>query len=190
MVRKYTYLEVYLDDFHKKVSLTEFEKHFKTPHQTIKKHLKEFVDAKILTLEKKARFAFYGLNLNNPLIVEYLAMCEKERLIDFLKKPLFRRLYEHLSEFLVDTKIALFGSSIDSEHFSDIDLLVISKNKKIRKVITDFNNTYGKPSIHLVQTDAKHLTKSFIIEIKKHHLFFNEHDYFIRELYKHELRLV
>jgi predicted nucleotidyltransferase len=190
MVKKYTYLEVYLDNLHKKVSLTEFEKHFKTPHQTIKKHLKEFIDAKILTLEKKARFTFYSLNLTNPLVREYLAMCEKERLIFFLKKPLFKRLYEHISEFLVNSKVALFGSSINTEHFSDIDLLVISKDEGLRKAIDNFINTYSGTSIHVVQTDAKHLTASFITEIKKQHIFLTEHDYFIRELYKHELRLV
>ena len=181
---------MYLDNLHKKVNLNEFEKHFKTPHQTVKKHLKEFVDSKILNVEKKARFIFYELNLTNPLLIEYLAMCEKERLIAFLNKPLFKRLYEHISRLLVDNKIAVFGSAVSNEIFSDIDLLVISKDTEVKKTVKKFNDTYSGKPIHMVQTDAKHLTDSFITEIKKKHIFLNEHDYFIKELYKHELRMV
>lgn len=190
MVKKYTYLEIYLDDLHKKVNLNEFENYFKTPHQTIKNHLNEFVNAKILNLEKKARFAFYNLNLNNPLTIEYLIMCEKERLIAFLKKPLFKRLYELISEFFLNNKVAIFGSSVNAEKFSDIDILILSKDKKIRRAIDNFSKTYSGASIHIVQTGAKHLTNSFKIELKKQHIFLNEHGYFIKELYDHELRLV
>ena len=39
MVQKYTYLELFLDNFLKQVSLNEFENHFKRPHQTVKRHL-------------------------------------------------------------------------------------------------------------------------------------------------------
>jgi len=187
MVRFYTYLEVYLDDLHKRVSLSEFEKHFKKPHQTAKAHLQEFVKEKILTLEKKERFSFYSLNKRNPLLREYLALCEKERLLDHLEKnTLFRRLYEILSAHFNKNKVLLFGSATWKKEFADIDLLIISNDKEIKKAIDEFIKTYSV-KIHVVQTDKEHLTESFIMEIKKQHVIYNEHDYFIKELYKHEL---
>lgn len=189
MINLYTYLEVYLDDLTKKVNLNEFERYFKRPHQTIKAHLQELVDAKVLIIDKKVRLLFYSLNLSNPLLKEYLALCEKERLLTFLKKPLFKRLYDHIAKSLVKSKVMIFGSAVNKDGFGDIDMLIISNDRYIRKSINDFIKTYDV-KIHIIQTADKYLTKSFIAEVKKQHIFLNEHDYFIRELYKDELRMV
>ena len=189
MVSFYTYLEIYLDDLHKRVSLSEFEKKFKKPHQTIKSHLQELVDAKILLCEKKERFLFFSLNLQNPLTKEFLVMCEKERLFLFLQKTLFKRLYEFLSEFLNNNKVLIFGSSVKNDKFSDIDLLIISKDEKIKKRINEFSKTYNV-KIHCIQTEVKDVTESFKIELKKNHICLNNHEFFVEVLYKHELKLV
>lgn len=190
MVIFYTYLELYLADLHKRVSLSEFERHFKIPHQTIKARLKELVDAKILILEKGARFAFYSINKKNPLLVEYLAMCEKERMLDFLESNvLFRRLYDTLSRHMSESNILVFGSAAGKKGFEDIDLLIISGDKKIKSSINEFMQTYGV-KIHFVQSDEKHLTDAFVTEIKKQHIVLNNHDYFVRRLYKNELGMV
>lgn len=184
MVRFYTYLEVYLGDLSKSVSLSEFESHFKTPHQTIKKHLEQFTKTKILIEEKKERFLFYKLNLDNPLTKEYLILCEKERLLAFLEKnTLFLRLYQELSQFFKDSKILLFGSSTEKKDYADIDLLIISKNKDIKPVLKKFQETYSV-KIHAVQTEEKDLTKALIQEIKQKHIIFNNHEYFMEVLYK------
>ncbi len=188
MISFYTYLEIYLDDLNKQVSLSEFEIYFRKPHQTIKLHLEELVKNKILLFTKKARFSFYNLNIKNPLLKDYLSICEKERLFKFIEKnTLFRRLH-YATSGQID-KILVFGSSAKGEDFSDIDLLIISENREIRKIIDEFMNTYTI-KIHIVQTDENHLTASFITEIKKKHIIFSGHDYFIRRLYKHELGMV
>lgn len=190
MVRFYTYLEVYLDDAHKKVSLSEFEKHFRRPHQTIKAHLQEFVNAKILGLDKKPRFAFYGLNKSNPLLKEYLVLCEKERLLSFLESNiLFKRLYEVLALHMAESKVLIFGSAVQKRDFVDIDLLILSGSKELRRAIGEFMKTYSV-KMHIVQTDEKHLTGSFVAEIKKKHIMLSGHDYFIARLYGNELGLV
>ena len=184
MVRFYTYLEVYLDNLGKSVSLSEFEGYFKTPHQTIKKHLEQFTKAKILKEEKKERFIFYKLNLENPITKEYLILCEKEKLLNFLEKnALFSRLYHELSQFFKDSKILLFGSSAETKDYNDIDLLIISKNKDIKQTLSKFSQTYAK-KIHPIQTEEKDLTKTLIQEIKQKHIIFNNHEYFMEVLYK------
>ncbi|MCK5234749.1 MAG: hypothetical protein KAJ88_02805, partial [Candidatus Aenigmarchaeota archaeon] len=68
MVRNYTYLEIYLDNLDKKVSLSEFEKYFKRPHQTVKNQLKILVKEKILIEDKRTRFLFYEINKDNPAL--------------------------------------------------------------------------------------------------------------------------
>ena len=160
MVRFYTYLEVYLGNLGKSVSLSEFEGNFKNPHQTLKKHLEQFTKAKILKEEKK------------------------ERLLNFLEKnALFLRLYHELSQFFKDSKILLFGSSVETKDYNDIDLLILSKNKNIKEIIKKFKETYFV-KIHLVQTEVKDLTKTLIQEIKKKHIIFNNHEYFMEVLYR------
>jgi len=184
MVRFYTYLEVYLDDLSKSVSLSEFEGYFKTSHQTIKNHLERFIKAKILLEEKKKRFIFYKLNLENPLTKEHLILCEKERLLDFLEKnTLFARLYQEFLPCIADSKILLFGSSVEKDDYKDIDLLIISKNKNINVIIKKFQETYSV-KIHAVHTKEKYLTKTLVREIKKKHIIFTNHDYFMEVLYK------
>lgn len=189
MVRSYTYLEMYLEDLHKQINLGEFEKYFKTPHQTIKKHLKPFVKSKVLIEEKKGRFRFYKLNLENPLTKEYILLCEKERLLNFLENnTLFSRLYEELSHFFHNSSFLIFGSSTTRKTYEDIDVLAISTNKHIKRILNNFEQTYSK-KIHLIQTQEKNLTKTFIKEIKKKHIILNNHNYFSKVLYN-ELELV
>ena len=179
MVNFYTYLGLYLDDLKKTVNLNEFEQYFNTPHQTIKRKLHYFVKKGILVENKKGKFLFYTLNLQNMLVWEYLVLCEKERLLLFLEQSLFKRLYDLLFPFFKESSFLIFGSATDKKKFNDIDLLIISK-KKID--LTQFEETYSV-KIHLVQTTEKNLTPTFITEIRKKHIILNNHDYFRRVIY-------
>ncbi|MFH1175091.1 MAG: nucleotidyltransferase domain-containing protein [archaeon] len=176
MVRFYTYLEMFLDAVDKQVSLGDFERRFKTPHQTVRKHLERFVRAKVLREERRGRFLFYSLNRELPLTREYLVLCEKERLLSFLEKSqLFSRLYAALSGFFPGATIVLFGSAVTQNEFSDIDLLILSGSKELRKALTNFSMTYSV-KIHPVQTTKEYLTPTFIKEVRKKHVIFNNHD--------------
>lgn len=184
MVNFYTYLEIFLEDLHKLVSLSEFETYFNRPHQTIKSHLNEFVKKKVLKEDKRKKFLFYKLNLDNPLTKEYLILCEKERLLDFLSRnTLFSRLYHALSEYFHDSSILLFGSSTKAKTYNDIDMLILSENKELKKALKEFEQIYSK-KIHLIQTKEKDLTKALIKEIRQKHIIFNNHSYFIEVLYR------
>ncbi len=190
MVRFSTYLEAYTDDLHRQVSLVDFERRFSRPHQTVKAHLLNLVNAGVLILTKRGRFSTYSLNLRNPLLREYLSLCEKERLLSFLnRRPEFRRLYETLAPYLRASRLLVFGSAVGAEDYRDIDLLIISKDRAIRTAIDNFSKTY-QIEIHVVQTDEAHLTPSFIAELRKSHVILNQHDYFIEVMYAHEPGLV
>jgi predicted nucleotidyltransferase len=183
MVNLYTYLEMFLDDLSKQINLSEFENYFKKPHQTIKKHLTKLVNSNILIETKKNKFLFYKLNLEYKLTKEYLIICEKERLINFLKKEiLFSRLYGLLSDFFITSNCLVFGSSVKNKDYNDIDLLILSKDNNIKKVIKKFQEIYSI-KIHLILTNEKELNKTFLKELKNNHIIFNNHDYFFDLLY-------
>jgi predicted nucleotidyltransferase len=181
MVHFYTYLRVYLGDFNKFFSLGDFEKLFKIPHQTIKRSLSILVKKKVLIEEKKGKFLFYTLNINNPLSYEYLSICEKEKTFDFLENKLFYLLYEKLFPFFLNKSFVIFGSAANSKSFNDIDLLVFEKSKDsmIETVIHDFESEYSI-KVHVIETDEKNIKGGFIHEVKKNHIILNNHDYFVR----------
>lgn len=182
MVNYTTYIKIFLEDINKQVSLNEFEKYFNRPHQTIRIHLKQLTDKKILIQDKRERFLFYKLNLDNPLTYEFIVICEKHRLIDFLDKELFYQLYVALNPFFNQAKILLFGSATYKKEYSDIDLLVLSKNKDIKRILEKFELTYSV-KIHAIFSEEKYLTKTFIKELQKKHIIINEHEYYVRLLY-------
>ena len=181
MVNKYTYLEIFLSDPNQIVTLSEMESYYKTPHQTVKRHISPLIKQKVINEDKRKRFLNYKLNLKNPVTLDYISICEKQRLFEFISKPLFKRLYELLASHFKNNKILIFGSAVSCKSFSDIDLLIISNDKKINKTIQDFSTTYKK--IHPIQTNRKNINASLLEEIKKNHIIFNEHDYFVRLLY-------
>jgi predicted nucleotidyltransferase len=182
MVDYYTYVVPFLEDMNKSMSLSEFEKYFNKPHQTLKIHLKKLVDSKILIIDKRERFLFYRINLDNPLTYEYIIICEKERMLKILTKEIFHRLYLSLTPYFIDSSISIFGSSANNTQFNDIDILVLSKNKAIRDALKKFELIYSI-KIHLIQTTENNLTKTFKKELQKKHLFINNHEYFVNLLY-------
>ncbi len=187
MVSFNTYLEVYLDDLDKSVSLSEFERHFQTSHQTIKKHIYPLIKAKILLGKKSGRSLTFKLNTKNPLWREHLIICEKERLLNLLEKNiLFNRLYVELSAYFPRIKLLLFGSAVDKKNFSDIDLLAIGREASLKQKTDNFSLTYAV-NIHLIQTIEKEVTAALWEEIRKKHIIFNGHDHFIEVLYGHRM---
>lgn len=182
MVQKYTYLEPYLPDVSTLVNLNEYEKLFSRPHQTVKRHLTGFLDENILIEEKKGKFIFYKLNLDNPLVSIHLSICEKGRTIRILDNPIFRRLYEVVRDFFLTSSILIFGSAAEFGKYNDIDILIIGKNRKLKQALKEFESTYSK-KLHIVMSEEKDLSDRFLEEIRKKHVIFNNHDYFVRLLY-------
>ncbi len=180
MVNYYTYLVLFLDEINKSISLSEFSKHFKRPHQTMKAHLQKLAEENVLIADKRERFLFYRLNKENPLTYEYIAICEKERLFEFLKKEIFKRVYLALKHY--DAKMLIFGSAVNDARYKDIDLLVLSKDSSIRDAVKKLELTYSV-KIHLLMTEEKNLTETFKKELQKKHIILNGHEYFVKMLY-------
>ncbi len=187
MVNFFTYLEIYLDNLRKEVKLSEFERFFSDAHQKIKPRLAKLVKRNILIINKKERFLYYHLNLTNPITIEYILMCEKNRTIELLQKqPLLNRLYEHIRPFNIN--LLIFGSAATDNKFNDIDLLILGKEYP-KKIIKNFEQTYNI-KVHTVNTNKSAITKTFLEELRKKHIILSNHDLFVRLLYENEFKMV
>ncbi|MCK4670242.1 MAG: nucleotidyltransferase domain-containing protein [Nanoarchaeota archaeon] len=174
MVKKLTiwsYLEPFLYS-QESLHLADISKKLKKQHTTARKHLNNFEKQGILIKSIKGRLTLYRINLSAPLLVEYLVLAEKEKLLnacrkDLLLNELISFLHQHLQE---DNKALIFGSAAtDSKKANDVDLLITGKiNFKDR--IKQFEKKFNK-KIHLINTkNLKTITQSLRMEISKKHL--------------------
>lgn len=113
------------------VHLAKISRKLKKPHTTVRKQLAIFEKIGLIEKEKKGRQTFYRLR-RNPLLIDYLTIIEKERLIKRCKEELvLKEIVEFLHSF--NNPVILFGSAVNSvKKARDIDLLVIGKFNKER----------------------------------------------------------
>jgi len=173
-ITKYKIIELFLNDYNKKLYLREIASLLKKPHQSIKPYVQELVKEKTLIETKRKNILDYSLNLKNKKIYDYLVIAEKEKLSERLKQDsILDILYEKLSRYFKENTFIIFGSaSIELRKGSDIDLLVIGK-ANISKEIKDFEDIYNK-KIHKMQIkNLNDLNSALIKELYKKHLIFN-----------------
>ena len=174
MVEKITiwsYLEPFLCT-REILHLAEISRALRKNHSTVRKHLNFFEKQGILEKKIKGRLTMYVLKFSLPLIVDYLVLAEKEKLINRCKKDLLINefvgfLHSNLSE---NNKAVIFGSSaIDSKGAKDIDLLVTGKTNA-EEGISQFEKKFNV-KIHLLNvTDLKSVSESLRKEIMAKHL--------------------
>lgn len=133
------------------IHLAEISRELKMPHPTARIHLNNFEKQGVVIKQLKGKMTLYKLNYNNPLILEYLILVEKDKLIKKCSKDV---LLSEIVSFLhnSDNTALIFGSaSFDLKNTKDIDLLIIN----------DFNNHSFK------EFEKKHDIKFHLINLKK-----------------------
>jgi len=184
MVRKITKVDIirqYVNDYGKRYYLRELASALNKSHQTVKPYVETLVKEDILIKKKRGKIIEYRLNFANKKIYDYLTIAEKEKLIERLEKDtMIKILFDRLAPFFIKNTFIIFGSSADrTRKGSDIDMLVIGKSSK-KKMIRDFEKVYNK-KIHIIETDyIGQLTLTFVKEIYKNHLIFNNTEQVIR----------
>lgn len=151
--------------------LAEISKKLKKPHSSVRKYLNFFEKKGILIKDLKGRLTLYKLNINSPIIIDYLTLVEKEKLIkqcnkDLLINELTSFLHNNLNE---SNKALIFGSAtIDTKKSNDIDLLITGKINE--DIINKFEKKFNV-KIHLINVkNLKTITQSLKTEIMKKHL--------------------
>lgn len=171
IITKWTYLEPLLYS-KEALHLEEISKKLKKNHSAVRQYLNDFEKQGILAKNIKGRLTTYKINLSNPLIIDFIAIVEKEKLVNRCKTDLLLNeiagfLHAHLKE---ENKALIFGSSVlDSKKANDIDLLIAGKidfEKDIKLFEKKFNL-----KIHLINSeDLKSLNDSLKKEIIQKHL--------------------
>ena len=184
MVRKVTKVDIiqqYVNDYGKRYYLRELASSLDKSHQTIKPHVETLVKDDVLIKKKRGKIIEYRLNFTNNKIYDYLIIAEKRKLIERLEKDtMIKILFDRLAPFFIKNTFIIFGSSADkTRKGSDIDILIIGKSSR-KKVIRDFEEVYNK-KIHMIETNhIEQLTPTFVKEIYKNHLIFNNTEQVIR----------
>jgi hypothetical protein len=190
MVNEYTYLSLFLDDLSKTVPLSAFQRAFGTPHQTIKARLEPLVRKGVLKTRKEGRLLLYSVDREHPLLLDCLALCEKERFLDFIAaRPLFKRIVEVVKPSFRRGSLILFGSAVLGDRFNDIDLLLLEGNDEAALALQGITRTYGHEP-HLLRTSSEELTSIFLKEVRSKHIILHDHDAATRTLYGEELAVV
>ena len=174
MVKKLTIinaLEPFLSRSKKELHLAEIARIINEPHPTTRQWLNRLQKEGVLLKESKGRLTLYRLDLNNYLILNYLVISEKDRLIKKCEKSLlFRELANSLIENLDENAMCLiFGSaSEDFDKAGDIDLLIIGKTDETR--IKNISSRLNK-ELHIINVSRlSKISKALKEEIIKKHL--------------------
>jgi len=186
MVKKLTmwsFLEPFLYS-QEYLHLADISKRLVKPHTTVRQYLNYFEKQGILIKIMKGRLTLYKLNFNNPLILQYIFLIEKETLLNKCERSLILR---ELVSFLTgnlneNNKALIFGSAAENlKKANDIDLLIIG-NINFQNKVKDFENNFNV-KIHLINVeDLKKITNTLKQEIKKKHLIIKGTEEIIRWL--------
>ncbi len=147
--------------------LADISKELKRPHTTVRKQLAIFEGIGLVEKEKKGRQVFYRMK-KNPLIIDYLTIVEKERLIKRCEEELvLKEIIEFFHKF--DNPTIIFGSSVYSiKNARDVDILIVGKfeRKEIKNVEKKLNLKF-----HIINVGSlKEISETLKKEIIEKHL--------------------
>ena len=163
--------------------------------------LKQLVQQRLLISTRKGNLDLYGLNLNNPLLLQALQYLEVQKNLLF---PLLSIVEEALSAIPIRTYcLLIFGSYAErkQKNDSDLDLCFLVENKIVEKKIKPYVNdlklhfptkideyyiSFGDFEKMLLRKE-ENLAKQIV---RKHILFYNPDLYYqlVKEAYRHGFR--
>ena len=162
--------------------LAEISRELKMPHPTARIYLNNFEKEGVVIKQIKGRLALYKLNYSNPLIIDYIILVEKNKLIRRCSKEI---LLKEIVSFLHDSDnpTIIFGSaSVNLKNANDIDLIIIGDFNK-----PGFKEFEKKHDIKFHLIDLKKLEEiipSLKEEIKKKHLIVQDSEEIVKWMLK------
>ena len=164
------------------IHLSEISRMLKIPHPTLRQHLNLFEKKGIVLKQIKGRLTNYKINYDNPLIIDYLVMIEKNKLINKCSKEL---LLKEVTSFLhgFNNSLLIFGSAVNNlKNANDLDILIIGDYSK--QSINDCQNKLGI-KFHIIQMkDLSEVKLALKKEIIQKHLIINNSEEIIRWMLK------
>ncbi len=185
MVKKLTIccvLEPFLVKPFEKLHLADISRSINEPHPTMRQWLNTLEKKGVLKKEYQGRLTLYSLNFQNPNIVDYLVISEKNKLIKKCEKWLvLGEIISYANKNLKEgIKVLIFGSAAESFNTADdIDVLIIGKDDNL-KGLKNLAKTLNR-ELHIIQLNSlMKVSKSLKIEIIKKHLLIKGSEDFLR----------
>jgi len=165
------------------IHLAEISRKLKSPHVTVRKHLNYFEKQGVVIKEIKGRLTNYKLNYSNNLLMDYLVLIEKNKLIrkchsDLLMGEIVSFLHDNLGR-----EILIFGSSVENlKNANDIDVLITGEKSK--KNFKDFEKKFGVKFHIISPKKLEEVSDSLKEEIKKAHILIQNSEIIIKWMLK------
>ncbi|MFW5846579.1 MAG: hypothetical protein ACOCUU_00325 [Nanoarchaeota archaeon] len=167
-VTKWTFLEPFLRTS-EELHLLDISRQLRENHATVRNYLNDFEKIGILEKRNKGRLTLYRLIKENPLIIDYLCLAEKDKLIRKTKDNNILKELVSLLHKETNKPTIIFGSAVeDLKKANDIDILTTGNldEEELEKII--------RRKIHLVKISSLNkVTDSLKNEILKKHLIIN-----------------
>jgi len=160
------------------IHLAEISREMKIPHPTARIYLNEFEKQGVVLKQNKGKLTLFKLNYSNPLIIDYILLTEKNKLINKCSKEvLLKEIVSLLHNF--NNSIIIFGSaSINIKNANDIDLLILGDFNKNN--LQEFEKKHSI-KFHLINLDKfEEISSSLKEEIKKKHLIIQNSENIIK----------
>lgn len=160
------------------VHQAEISRILKVPHPTARIYLNEFEKQGVIIKQIKGRLTLYKLNYSNPLIIDYITLIEKNKLIEKCSKDILLKEIVSLLHSL-NNSIILFGSaSINLKNANDIDLIIIGDFNK--NTLKDFEKKHNI-NFHLINLKkVEEISAPLKEEIKNKHLIIQDSEHIIK----------
>lgn len=174
MVKKLTIikaLEPFLVKPKEALHLADISRSLKEPHPTVRQWLNALEKKGMLKKSFKGRLTLYSLNFDSPLLMDYLVIAEKSKLVEKCEHSL---VLKEVSSFISldlseNSKALIFGSAAESFNSAgDIDLLITGNAdlKELKKL----SEKLGK-ELHIIPVQSLSKVSSALkTEIIKKHL--------------------
>ena len=153
MVNETSKLLIYLvSNKDTQITIREISLSLNIPYMTLSRLIKKLSKQKLITIEKKGNNYLCKINLKYPLLKHYLIIASEEITQGYLyQQPIISIIHKTILKYASKNNVALlFGSYAKNkpEKHSDIDLAVISKNKKslekLKKELSYLEKLYDK----------------------------------------------
>jgi len=164
------------------IHLSEISRELKMPHPTARIHLNSLEKEGVVIKQIKGRLTLYKLNYNNPLIIDYIILIEKNILIKKSSKDV---ILKEIISFLhkSSNSIIIFGSATnDLKKAEDIDIIIIGNFDKTK--FKEFEKKHNL-KFHLINLKKlEDINSSLKEEIKKKHLIIQDSEKIIKWMLK------
>ena len=183
MVNNITILFVLKPLLYKKewIHLAEISRELKVHHTTLRKYFEILEKNGVVIKQKKGRLTLFMLNYDNPILIDFLVLVEKQNLINFCKELLLKEIVSFLHN--IANEVIIFGSAVKNiGKANDIDLLIVGKFDK--NELKKFEKSLGL-NFHIINvTSLDEISKSLKKEIENKHLIIQNTENIVKWMLK------